>query len=113
MEVRFAKLDLGLYDSANGKNVKAYKIVDATNLCSNSKKCVIKYANVIRGTIAQICDWYESKKDLGVCLHYHINEMTPDELINDDVFKIRCSLIGADPNMLAQFIFNNQYLKIE
>lgn len=101
-------LDLGLYDSANDGNIEAYKIIDATHLCPNSKRCVIKYAKVARGTIAQINNWYERDRDLGSSVHYHINEMTPSELGNDTVFASTSSSMGADPLNLASFIFNNQ-----
>jgi len=103
-----ASLELGLYDSANGKSVKAYKMADATILCSDSKRCVIKYANVVRGRIAQICDWYEPNQDLGVNLHYHINEMSIYQLANDEVFISRCLSMAVNPFSLAQFIYENQ-----
>ena len=103
-----ASLELGLYDSRNGKTIKAYKMADATHLCCDSAKCVIKYANCIRGKIAQICDWYEATRDLGTTVHYHINEMTVNQLASDEVFVIRCKIMKADPYILAQFIYDSQ-----
>lgn len=68
--VGIANDELGLYDSSNGNSIKAYKIVDATEIANNSKRCVIKYGLSVRGVIAQINDWYEADIDLGVSLHY-------------------------------------------
>lgn len=104
----FKRSELGMYDSGNGKSVKAYKVVDVTPLCKKSKQCVIKYANVIRGVIAQICDWSEPGKDLGVTVHYHINEMTAEKLAADEVFQSRALSMGALPFKLAQAIFDNK-----
>lgn len=99
---------LGLYDS-NSKNrtsVIADKVIDVTEICPDAKRCIIKYAKVTRGLIAQICDWYESNEDFGLKIHYHINEMTPVELANDEVFSSHC--MGAHPMELANVIFDNQ-----
>lgn len=103
-----ASLELGLYDSRNGKTIKAYKMADATHLCNDSKRCVIKYANCVRGKIAQICDWYEAEKDLGTTVHYHINEMTFKDLAKDEVFVLRCKVMKADSYSLAKFIYDSQ-----
>lgn len=103
-----AKSELGLYDSRNGKSVKAYKIVDATELCTKAKRCVIKYADVVRGRIAQICDWYEPDYDLGMTVHYHINEVSPEWLANDEVFARHCRVMGVDALELSNFIYSNQ-----
>lgn len=103
-----ASPELGLYDSRNGNSVTAYKMFDATSLCTDSERCVIKYADVTRGRIAQICDWYKPDYDLGVNVHYHINEMTVEELANDEVFACQCRVMGADAITLAKAIFDNQ-----
>lgn len=99
---------MGLYDnnSKDETSVRAEKVIDVTEFCPESKRCVIKYAKVTRGMIAQICDWYEKDKDFGATLHYHINEMTPVELANDIVFSRHCN--GAHPVELAHIIFDNQ-----
>jgi hypothetical protein len=104
-----ASLELGLYDSRNGKTIKAYKTAEATHLCNDSKRCIIKYANCVRGKIAQICDWYEPTRDLGTTVHYHINEMTVNQLASDEVFAIRCKIMKADPYILAKFIYDSQF----
>lgn len=106
--VGIANSELGLYDSRSGNSVTAYKMFDATSLCNDSKRCVIKYADVVRGRIAQINDWYEADTDLGTCVHYHINEMSVEGLANDQVFARQCRVMGAMPLVLAQAIFDNQ-----
>jgi hypothetical protein len=109
--INYASLELGLYDSQSGKSIKAYKIIDATHLLENNdnRRCVIKYANCLRGKIAQICYWYEPTKDLGAMVHYFINEITDKELAKDEVFYLRCELMNVNPFMLARFIYENQY----
>ena len=99
--------EMGLYDSANGASLYAYKVVDMTSLCPKSKQLVIKYTKSVRGIIAQICNWYEKGKDLGTCVHYHIREITADWLANDSVFKMHAISVGADPNKLAKKIIAN------
>lgn len=101
---------LGLYDnnSTEETSVVADKVIDVTSMCPESRQCVIKYANVTRGRIAQICDFYEKGKDLGVCVHYHINEMTPVELAEDVVFASSAKMMGANNYDLAKIIFDNQ-----
>ena len=103
-----AKDELGLYDSANGKSIKAYKIVDATELTNNSKRCVIKYALSVRGVIAQICDWYKSDVDLGGSVHYFIDETSPKELSEDEVFERRCRVMDTHALTLSHFIYDNR-----
>lgn len=110
LKIPQASKTLDLYDSDNGKTIKSYKIVDATYLCKDSKRCVIKYADCTRGRIAQICDWYQSDYDLGVSLHFFINEMTFNELKKDTVFIRRCKVMECDPYCLAKFIYDNQQL---
>lgn len=102
--------DLGLYDnrSKDNKSVVAEKVIDVTSLCPKSKQVVIKYANVTRGQIAQICDWYDRGKDLGLTVHYHINEMTPVQLANDIVFERQAISMGAHPVELANAIYDNK-----
>jgi len=104
-----ASFELGLYDSRNGKTIKAYKMAEATHLCNDSKRCIIKYANCVRGKIAQICDWYEPTRDLGTTAHYHINEMTVNQLASDEVFVIRCKIMKTDPYIFAKFIYDSQF----
>lgn len=103
-----AKDELGLYDSANGKSIKAYKIADATTLTKESERCVIKYALAVRGVIAQICDWYKSDRDLGTTVHYFIDEMSVDELAKDEVFERHCRVMDAHALTLAHFIYDNR-----
>lgn len=103
-----AKDELGLYDSANGKSIKAYKIVDATVLTNNSKRCVVKYALSVRGIISQICDWYKPDVDLGGSVHYFIDEMSPKELSEDEVFVRRCRVMDAHALTLSHFIYDNR-----
>jgi hypothetical protein len=103
-----AKDELGLFDSANGKSIKAYKIVDATELTNNSKRCVIKYALSVRGVIAQICDWYKPDVDLGGSVHYFIDETSPKELSEDEVFERRCRVMDAHALTLSHFIYDNR-----
>ena len=103
-----ASPELGLYDSRTGGSVIAYRMFDATGMCPGSKRCVIKYADVARGRIAQICDWYEADKDLGATVHYHINEMTPKELAEDVVFARQARVMAVEADVLAKSIFANQ-----
>lgn len=100
--------DLGLYDSANGHSVLAYKVIDISTECKESAQVVIRYAKVERGTIAQILDAYTKGSTLGVLVHYHISEMSQHELENDGVFVNRASCMGIDRTHLAQIIFTNQ-----
>ncbi len=99
---------LGLYDnrSKDNKSVTADKVIDVTDFCPESKQCIIKYARVTRGMIAQINDLNEDGIEVGLTLHYHINEMTPITLANDEVFQTHC--MGANPRELAQIIFDHQ-----
>lgn len=103
--LKIAKKELNLFDSVTDKSVLAYKIVDASMLCPESATCVIKYADATRGRIAQICDWYDAKTDIGVNVHYHLNDSNPLQLSKDEVFVRRCSIMGANPTELASFIF--------
>jgi len=103
-----ASLELGLYDSRTGGSVTAYSMFDATGMCPGSKRCVIKYADVARGRIAQICDWYKADRDLGTTVHYHINEMTVKELAQDEVFARHAKMMAVEANVLAKSIFDNQ-----
>ena len=104
-----AKYPLGLYDSASEFRtpVIAYKIVDASFLCPESKRCIIKFAKVERGKIAQICKWYNSDIDFGMTLHYHIEEMTPKILAQDVVFYDFITDMKGDPDKVAEFIYKN------
>lgn len=103
-----ASLKLGIYDSENGESIIAYKIADATILCRNSKRCVIKYANIASGKLAQICNWYNPNEDLGTTLHYYISEMSFIQLVKHETFAIICRCMAVDPFILAQFIYENQ-----
>ncbi len=108
MKKFLGKKEMGMYDSGNGKTVTAYKRVDATEICPNSKQIIIKYADVTKGKIAQINNFYEAGVDLGSCLHYHINFMTPEELASDGVFKRTANVLGVPPIDFANFIYSNQ-----
>lgn len=99
---------MSLYDSANGKTLFAYNIVDATHLCEDSKHLVIKYAKAVDGTLAQINNLYQKNVDLGTMVHYNISKMNPDSLANDEVFESQCAHLGCKPIDLALFIFNNK-----
>ena len=52
---------MGLYDnrSLEQSSITAEKVIDVTEFCPESKRCVIKYARVTRGLIAKICDWLD------------------------------------------------------
>jgi len=100
---------LGLYDSADPSvSITATKVVDASELCRDTERCVIKYASAIRGLIAQICDWYEKGRDLGATVHYFLDEMTPEKLARDEVFESCAENMGADPLELAEAIYANR-----
>ena len=103
----FKNSEMGLYDSANNKSVRAEKVIGLVVSVDFEGQVVVKYAHVTRGLIAQICQWYEKGKDLGVTVHYHINEMTLDELASDSVFETRAKTIGYEPIELAKIIFEN------
>lgn len=100
--------EMGMYDSGNGQTVKAYRFVDMSNLCPKAPRLLVKYAEVMRGRIAQLCHWYEADKDFGSTLHYHISLMTADELAKDEVFVRTAIVVGADPLALAQEIYKCQ-----
>ncbi len=100
--------EMGLYDSGNGQTVKAYRFVDMSNLCPMAPRLLVKYADVVRGRIAQLCQWYEADKDVGITLHYHISLMTADELAKDEVFERTAIQVGAVPLALAQEIYKCQ-----
>ncbi len=99
---------LGLYDNqtTNKDSITAEKVIDVTSICPKSEQVVIKYAQVQRGMIAQICDWYTKGEDLGVCVHYHINEMTPESLASDIVFAGQSNNMGVSAIELAKTIFD-------
>lgn len=102
---------LGLYDnrSANEDSVLAIKAIDVTAMCPNAARCVIKYARVTRGLIAQICQAYEKGSDLGLTVHWHINEMQAKDLAADPVFFRHATSMGVCyPYDLAVVIFANQ-----
>lgn len=103
-----ANQELGLYDSNNGKSVLATKIVDASDFCKKSPRCVIKYATVERGDIAQVNNWYYPDRDLGSSVHYFIDEMNLSQLASDIVFERTAKSMGAKPLDLAEFIYNNR-----
>ena len=99
----------GVRYSDDGEYEKVFQDkAEATHLCNDSKRCIIKYANCVRGKIAQICDWYEPTRDLGTTVHYHINEMTVNQLASDEVFVIRCKIMKTDPYVFAKFIYDSQ-----
>lgn len=102
--------EMGLYDnrSKDQNSVVAEKVIDVTDICPKSDQCVIKYASVTRGMLAQIQDRYEKDKDIGMTVHYHINEMTVVELANDEVFERQAVMMGSHPMELAKIIFDNQ-----
>lgn len=101
------KSPMGLYDSDTGKSLKAYKAVDLTYLCPGSKQFIVKYAKAKRGLIAQINDLYEPGNDLGVQVHYFLNETSAKKLSQDKVFEIRANIAGCDPYTLAVEIYLN------
>jgi hypothetical protein len=104
-------IDLGLYDSGHkaSKSVKAYKVVDVSEFCPECEQCIIKYAKVTKGTIAQICDRYEKGKDLGLTVHWHINQITERDLVADEVFLSVCRAhLGVEPKLLAKLIYQNK-----
>jgi len=103
-----AKKEMGLYDSATGDSVLATKIVDATEFCRESKRCVIKYGEVKRGALFQICDWYEANEDMGATIHYFLDEQTPEQLSQCGGFELRAFLVGIHPLKLAEFIYENR-----
>ena len=103
----FKKSPLGMYDSATGESVFADKVIDLITERGYDGQAVVKYAKVKRGLIAQLCQWYKKGEDLGMTLHYHINEMTIDSLGDDPVFAIHAEMIGYKPNDLAIIIYAN------
>ncbi len=107
---KFKDSPLGLYDnnSETGNSVLAYKVIDVTELLTDVEQVVIKYAKVTRGTIAQICDWYEKGKDLGLTIHWHIDNITPEQLANDEAFNFRCKIFEVDALVFANVIINNK-----
>jgi hypothetical protein len=103
----FKNSEMGMYDSATGKTVRAKKVIDLITKRDFEGQAVVKYANVKRGLIAQICQWYEKGKDLGMTVHYHINEMTMESLAADCVFEPHAKMIGYKPIDLARIIYDN------
>ena len=103
----FKKSSLGLYDSANGKSVVAEKVIDLIVPREFKGQAVVKYAKVQKGTIAQICQWYEKGKDLGMTIHYHISQMTPGQLSEDQNFQSHSRMVGYNPIDLATIIYEN------
>lgn len=102
-------IDLGLFDNhKTQKSVKAYKVVDVSEFCPQSEQCIIKYANVTRGKIAQICKRYEKGKDLGLNIHYHINEITERDLAADEAFSAVTKSAGCDPKVLSKIIYQHK-----
>jgi len=97
--------EMGMYDSATGETVIADKCIDLTGFCPKSKQVIVKYANVKRGRVAQIINLYEKCDDIGVCVHYHINELTKESLAKDSVFENLSSSLGCSSLLLAKLIF--------
>jgi hypothetical protein len=102
----FENSSLGLYDSANGQTVTADKVVDISYLCKRSKQVILKFANAERGRIVQICDLYETGVDMGMTIHYFVNEMTREQFENE--LKLRASILGCESTDLVQVIFDNK-----
>lgn len=98
---------MGLYDSANGRTLKPYKVVDLTRLTAN-QPLIIKYAKAKRGLIAQIIELYKAGEDLGVTVHYFLNETSARRLAEDEVFSLRVKMMGADPLDMAIEIYINK-----
>ncbi len=107
---KFKGSSMGLYDnnSETQDSVLAYKVIDVTELLTDVEQVVIKYSKVTRGTIAQICDWYEKGTDLGLTIHWHIDHMTPEQLSSDVVFNQRCSMYKIDALVFANVIIDNK-----
>jgi len=103
----FKSSKLGLYDSATGETVLAEKVINLITKSDFEGQAVVKYAQVERGLIAQICQWYEKGRDLGSVVHYHINEITPQKLAEDSVFIRTANIIGYKPIDLAVVIYHN------
>ncbi len=112
MELKdYVKEDMGLYDSGDpSKDVKAYRFIDVTVLCNKklAQQVVVKYANLVNGRIAQLNCFYDKGKDLGMVIHWHINDWDAARLASEDTFAFRCKVIGADPMQLATIIIDNQ-----
>ena|SRR6185503_11482212 len=102
--------EMGLYDSGTAAqtSVTPYRVIDVTAHCPKAVQVVIKYAKVNRGLIAQLNSLYEKNVDLGVTVHWHINEITAYNLATDVVFERQCSIMGATPLKLATVIFENK-----
>lgn len=100
--------ELGLYDSDTGKTIYAYKAVDLTHLTPSSDQVIIKYAKAKQGLIAQIVDLYKKEEDMGITVHYFLNETSAKKLSEDEVFYSRCKVMGANPYEFAVEIFTNK-----
>lgn len=84
------------------------KVVDATHLCGASPKCTITYAEVMGGIVAIIRDHYGPARPDGPTIHYAITDLPMRYVRDDSKFKNRCLAMAADPETLAQFIYDNQ-----
>ena len=107
---RFVGSNMGLYDEQdpNQASIKADKVIDVTGLCPNSPQCIIKYATITNGRIAQLNNFYRHGEDMGMSVHYFLNKLTPELLAKDEVFERQVKYMGASPVQLANVIFNHQ-----
>lgn len=99
--------DMGLYDSANGKSLKAYKAVDLTNLTTDCKQLIVKYCKSERGPIAQLNFLYNKGVDMGAMVHYHLNEYSAKTLSRDEVFLSQANCYGFNAYEIAVEVYLN------
>lgn len=102
------KSSVGLFDSDTNKSLKAYKAIDITDMCTDCEQLIIKYCKAKRGLIAQLSNLYEKEKDLGIQVHYFLNEKSAKTLSEDEVFKRMAKNCGCDAWELALTIYLNK-----
>ena len=103
--------NMGIYDNRcpGNKTVVPTEVIDISSLCPKIKEgqAVLKYAEVTRGRLVQLNDWYKKGEDLGMTTHFHFDELGINGLASDPVFASFARNWGIKPTELARTVFEN------
>lgn len=83
-----------LYDSANGKSLKAEKVVDVTAECGDRERTLMLFTRAERGPIVQICHPYDGEAYMGAMTHFFIEELARPIDERDDTFALMARRAG-------------------
>lgn len=98
--------DLGLYDSATGKDCHPEKVVDITDNCPKINKkeagCILIFTRAVRGRIVQI-------RNDGMWIHFFVDELDLEmhAAPRDDTFGSQAAMLGLNKSTLRKLIEEN------